>query len=79
MASTAVPERDSSWQSALLQHFDGIRLSEMGHVVPLRRTDTKYLNMNCDLLLADLRERTGLPVTRSEIGRIDFLRDVAEL
>jgi hypothetical protein len=30
-------------------------------------------------LLADLRERTGLPVTRCEIGRIDFLRDVAEL
>jgi hypothetical protein len=34
---------------------------------------------NRDLLLADLRERTGLPVTRCEIGRIDFLRDVAEL
>lgn len=30
-------------------------------------------------LLADLRERTGLPVTRCEIGRIDFLRDVAEI
>lgn len=34
---------------------------------------------NHDLLLADLRERTGLPVTRCEIGRIDFLRDAAEL
>jgi hypothetical protein len=34
---------------------------------------------NHDRLLADLRERTGLPVTRCEIGRIDFLRDVAEL
>jgi hypothetical protein len=34
---------------------------------------------NYDRLLADLRERTGLPVTRCEIGRIDFLRDVAEL
>jgi hypothetical protein len=34
---------------------------------------------NYDLLLADLRERTGLPVTRCEIGRIDFLRDVAEI
>ena len=32
-----------------------------------------------DRLLADLRERTGLPVTRVEIGRIDLLRDVAEL
>jgi hypothetical protein len=34
---------------------------------------------NHDRLLADLRERTGLPVTRAEIGKIDFLRDVAEL
>jgi hypothetical protein len=34
---------------------------------------------NHDRLLADLRERTGLAVTRCEIGRIDFLRDVAEL
>lgn len=34
---------------------------------------------NHDHLLADLRERTGLPVTRFEIRRIDFLRDVAEL
>ena len=32
---------------------------------------------NHALLLADLRERTGLPVTRCEIGHIDFLRDVA--
>jgi hypothetical protein len=34
---------------------------------------------NYDRLLADLRERTGLPVTQCEIGRIDFVRDVAEL
>ncbi len=34
---------------------------------------------NYDRLLADLRERTGLPITHCEIGRIDFLRDVAEL
>lgn len=30
-------------------------------------------------LLADLRERTGLPVGRVELGQIDFLRDTAEL
>ena len=30
-------------------------------------------------LLADLRERTGLPVKRVEIGRLDFLRDSAQL
>ncbi len=30
-------------------------------------------------LLADLRARTGLPVTRVEVGEINFLRDTAEL
>jgi len=30
-------------------------------------------------LLADLRQRTGLPVKRTEVGRIDFLRDTAEI
>jgi len=32
-----------------------------------------------DALLADLRERTGLPIKRCEIGKIDFLHDVAEI
>ena len=30
-------------------------------------------------LLADLRARTGLDITRCEIGKIDFLHDVAEI
>jgi hypothetical protein len=30
-------------------------------------------------LIADLRTRTGLDITRVDIGRIDFLRDTAEL
>lgn len=34
---------------------------------------------NRQLLLADLRQRTGLPVKRVEVGRIDFLHDTAEL
>jgi hypothetical protein len=34
---------------------------------------------NRDALLADLCARTGLPVKRVEIGRIDFLKDTAEL
>jgi hypothetical protein len=34
---------------------------------------------NRDALLEDLRARTGLPVKRVEIGRIDFLRDTADL
>lgn len=31
------------------------------------------------LLLEDLRQRTGLPVSRVEIGQINFLNDTAEL
>ena len=34
---------------------------------------------NQDLLLADVRSRTGLPVTRVVVGRIDFSRDTAEI
>lgn len=34
---------------------------------------------NSGRLLADLRERTGLPVERVEVRRIDFLHDTAEL
>lgn len=34
---------------------------------------------NYPLLLTDLRQRTGLDVTRCEVGHIDFLHDVAEI
>lgn len=34
---------------------------------------------NREYLLIDLRQRTGLPVKRVMIGRIDFLHDTAEL
>jgi len=34
---------------------------------------------NYQELLADLRARTGLDITRCEIGKIDFLHDVAEI
>ena len=34
---------------------------------------------NHEALLADLKERTGLSITRFEIGRVDFLRDVANV
>jgi hypothetical protein len=34
---------------------------------------------NHDKLIADLRERTGLNIHRVEIGRIDFMRDVARV
>lgn len=34
---------------------------------------------NYDLLMDDLHERTGLPIKRIEIGKINFLRDSAEI
>ncbi|PCJ86398.1 MAG: DUF4956 domain-containing protein [Flavobacteriales bacterium] len=34
---------------------------------------------NHHLLLEDLRERTGLPIHRFQIGRVDFLRDTARI
>ena len=34
---------------------------------------------NYQHLLADLRARTGLDITRCEIGKLDFLHDVAEI
>lgn len=34
---------------------------------------------NHDALLADLRERTGLDVFKFSIGKIDFLKDVADI
>jgi hypothetical protein len=34
---------------------------------------------NGEALLADLRQRTGLPVKRVVVGRIDFSRDTAEI
>lgn len=30
-------------------------------------------------LMADLQQRTGLPITRIEIGRLDFVRDTAQI
>jgi hypothetical protein len=35
--------------------------------------------LNREALLADLRARTGIDITRYEIRKIDFLRDVAEI
>lgn len=34
---------------------------------------------NWDLLLDDLQTRTGFPIKRLEIGRIDFVRDTAQI
>ncbi|MFK8038170.1 MAG: DUF4956 domain-containing protein [Crocinitomicaceae bacterium] len=34
---------------------------------------------NEDILKADIEKRTGLAVTRIEVGKVDFLRDIAEV
>ncbi|WP_070138572.1 DUF4956 domain-containing protein [Crocinitomix algicola] len=34
---------------------------------------------NYEILLADLQDRTGLEIHRIEIGKVDFLRDTAEI
>jgi hypothetical protein len=51
-ASRRVAGRDTSWLSDVLQRFDAIHLSEMGHVKLLRRTDTKYLLSEAQLTRA---------------------------
>jgi hypothetical protein len=34
---------------------------------------------NWTALMEDIQQRTGLPVTRIEIGRLNFLRDTADI
>ena len=34
---------------------------------------------NEEILLADIKERTGMNISRYEIKKIDFLRDVADI
>ena len=55
-------------------------------IITTRRTETKIILYDKienvkhgkeDVLIADLKERTGLDITEVEIGHIDFLRDVA--
>lgn len=52
------------YESSQLIRYDRIEL-----ITPERR----------DLLLEDLRLRTGLPIKRVAIGRLNFLNDTAEL
>ena len=55
-------------------------------IITTRRTETKIILYDKienvkhgkeDVLIADLKERTGLDITEVEVGHIDFLRDVA--
>jgi hypothetical protein len=52
------------YESSQSVRYDRIEL-----ITPDRRAD----------LLADLRQRTGLPIKRVEIGRLNFLNDTAEM
>ena len=54
-------------------------------IITTRRTETKIILYDKienvkhgkeDVLIADLKERTGLDITEVEVGHIDFLRDV---
>jgi hypothetical protein len=51
-SSTREAQQDTSWRSELLQRFDAIHLSEMKRVALLRRTDTKYLMSEAQLVQA---------------------------
>ena len=51
------------------EHHKKVTYEKIELITPARRGE----------LIADLTERTGLPVTRAEVGRIDFLRDTAEV
>ena len=46
------------------------------------RTYEKIENIkpqNYDKLIADLEDRTGMKINRAEVGKINFLRDTAEI
>lgn len=47
-------------------------------VITYERIDMVHPD-NWPLLLEDLKQRTGLPITRIEVGKLNFLRDTAEI
>ncbi len=49
------------------EHMQSIQYEHIANIKPENR----------EILLADVSDRTGLPVHRVEIGKIDFLRDTA--
>lgn len=51
---------------------------EVNKKITYERIDLIAPDQN-EALLADLRQRTGLPVKRVTVGRIDFTRDTAEI
>lgn len=60
--------------------FEHIRLKEAMAVKMVQYDRIELIKpCNYELLIADLKERTGLEVVKVEVGGIDFLRDMAVL
>ena len=58
--------------------FIWLRKAETSKVIDYEKIDLIKPEKH-DELVADLEERTGLKITRLQIGKIDFLRDVARI
>jgi hypothetical protein len=61
----------------LLEHGWGFHYEQSQRITYERIDLIKPENHN--LLMEDLRQRTGLPIKRIELGRIDFLKDSTEI
>ena len=86
--SLFVATRISFTELALINGTIVLLLFVLEHAIWLRYTAARTVLYerielikpgNHDQLIADLRERTGLHVTRCEVQEIDFLRDTATL
>lgn len=61
----------------VLEHGWGFKY-ESFKVITYERIDMIHPD-NWPMLLEDLKQRTGLPINRIEVGRLNFLRDTAEI
>jgi hypothetical protein len=85
----SLANRRVSYSELLLTNVVIILATYLLEKVFLMKTETKKLVFyekidlikpeNRDEMIADLRERTGLPIHRVEIERIDYLRDTARI
>jgi hypothetical protein len=56
-----------------------LKLKQEGSVKLIYEKIENLNSNNEEILLEDLKDRTGIAITRYEVVRIDFLRDVAEI
>lgn len=78
-AYTAVVLADLAVAGALALVERGWGLSRVNHKTITYERIEWVKPEHAEALLADLRARTGLNITGFEIGRLDFLRDTAEI